>query len=186
MSLRSAAAVLVVLAVTTVFAQESTPASAPAPGPAAVPQASPQPVPMRRWGRGTMAGKTSEPLNAPSLQQRVQDMQATVDAMHVALKKMQRKAAATSKDPMAKANLQMWDLMVGHLDKQLQQLKQAEASRAEMEARRAAMYKQAEVNSQGVARPAQQPTPPVGQAAVPAAPASAAPAAPPNSSASPN
>lgn len=41
-----------------------------------------------------------------------------------------------AKDPMVKANFGMWDLMVGQLDKQLQELKQAEASRQDMEARR--------------------------------------------------
>ena len=41
-----------------------------------------------------------------------------------------------AKDPMVKANFEKWDLMVGQLDKQLQGLKQAEASRQEMEVRR--------------------------------------------------
>lgn len=57
---------------------------------------------------------------------------------------------------MVKANLEMWDLMLGQLDKQLQELKLAEASRQDMEARRAAMYKQAEIKSQAAAKAAQQ------------------------------
>lgn len=176
MSLRSAAAAMVFLAVTTVFAQENAPASAQAPTPAAVPQVRQQPTPMRQWGHGGMKGKQSQPGTAPSLQQRIQELQSTLDKMHAGLKRMQGKAAVSAKDPVEKANLQMWELMVGQLDKQLQELKQAEASREDMEARRAAMYKQAEVNSQAAAHAAQQRMFPQQTAPAPAqAPAPAAP-----------
>ena len=185
MSLRSGAAAILFLAVTTVFAQENAPASAQAPAPPAAPQMRQQPSPMRRWGHGGMSGKQSQPVTGPSLQQRVQELQSTLDKMHAALKRMQGKTAASTKDPMEKANLQMWELMVGQLDKQLQELKQAEASREDMEARRAAMYKQAEIKSQAAAHAAQQAMfpqqstgAPAGQAAAPGSPAPAATQAP--------
>jgi hypothetical protein len=201
MSLRRAAAAFVVLAVTAVFGQENAPASAPAEAPAAASQPTQRPTVMRRWGKNTVANKqpAAGPVNAPSLQQHVQDMQATVDKMHEVLTRMQKKTVASAKDPVAKANLQMWQLMVAQLDKQLQDLKLAEASRQEMEVRRQAMYKQAEVKSQAAARAGQQAmfsqqptgtvtTPPAGQGAGAQAPAvqTAAPVAAPNASANPS
>ena len=158
MSLRIAAtAAIFVLAVTTVFAQQSAPANTPVQAPAAAPQATPYPpTPMNRWPNSAMGRRQAGPVNPPSLQQRVQDLEATVDKMHLVLKKMQGKSAANAKDPAVKANLEMWNLMVGQLDKQLQELKQAEASRQDMEARRAAMYKQADIKSQAEAKAAQQ------------------------------
>ena len=158
MSLRIAGtAFIFVLAVTTLFAQESAPANPPVQAPAAVPQATPRPpMPMNRWPNSAMGRRQAGPVNPPSLQQRVEDLAATLDKMHLVLKKMHTKAAANAKDPAVKANLEMWDLMVGQLDKQLQELKQAETSRQEMEARRAAMYKQADVKAQAEARAAQE------------------------------
>jgi hypothetical protein len=76
--------------------------------------------------------------------------------MHLVLKKMQGKSAANAKDPAVNANLEMWKLMVEQLDTELRELKQAEASRQDMEARRAAMYKQADIKSQAEAKAAQQ------------------------------
>jgi hypothetical protein len=130
-----------------------------------------------------MGNKQAGTVPQPSLSQRVQEMQSTVEKMHVVLKQMRAKTGATSKDPIVKANLEMWDLMVGQLEKQLQELKLAEANRADMDARRAAMYKQAEIKSQAAAGAAQsamfshQPTgsavatQPVGQSAGGQAPA---------------
>jgi len=158
MSLRIAGtAAIFVLAVTTVFAQESAPANPPAVAPAAAPPATNHPpMPMNRWANPAMGRRQAGPVNPPSLEQRVEDLAATVDKMHLVLKNMHTKSAASAKDPAVKANLEMWDLMVGQLDKQLQDLKQAEASRQDMEARRAAMYKQADIKSQAEAKAAQQ------------------------------
>jgi hypothetical protein len=197
MSLRPAAVAIVVLAVTTVFAQQSAPVSAPAAAPTAGSQGIQRPMPMRRWGKGAEASKQTGPVNPVSLQQRVQDLQSTVSKMRTVLKQMQGKSAASAKDPVAKANLQMWELMVSQLDKELEELKQAEASRVDMEARRAAMYKQAEIKSQAEARAAQQAMfskqPTGAPAATPASPSSTpaasqtpAPSAAPSTSASPN
>jgi peptidoglycan hydrolase CwlO-like protein len=146
-----------------------------------------------------MGNRQAGAVPQPSLSQRVQEMQSTVEKMHVVLKQMRAKTGATtSKDPIVKANLQMWGLMVDQLEKQLQELKLAEANRADMEARRAAMYKQAEIKSQAAAGAAQQPmfshqptgsavaTQPAGQNAGAQAPAaSQAPTQTPNT-ASPN
>ena len=158
MSRRSAgAAAMVVLTVTIAFAQQNPVVNAPAAGaPAAAPTPATQPTPMYRWGRNAMGNRQSGPVNAPSLQQRIQDLQATMDKMHVVLKQMHTKAAANPKDPIAKSNLEMWDLMIKQLDSQLQELKQAEASRADLETRRAAMYKQADIKSQGAPKAGQQ------------------------------
>jgi hypothetical protein len=103
-----------------------------------------------------MGNKQAGVVPQPSLSQRVQEMQSTVEKMHVVLKQMRAKTGATSKDPIVKANLEMWDLVVDQLEKQLQELKLAEANRADMETRRAAMYKQAEIKSQAAAGAAQQ------------------------------
>ena len=151
-------AAIFALAVTAAFAQENAPANAPVAAPAAAPQATPlPPMSIRRPGSAMAMGRRQAgPVNPPSLEERVQDLQATVDKMHLVLKKMQSKSAASAKDPAVKANLEMWDLMVGQLDTQLRELKQAETSRQEMEARRAAMYKQADIKAQAEAKAAQQ------------------------------
>jgi hypothetical protein len=150
MKLRSAAAVVVVLAVTTVLAQESSPASEPAPAP----QTIQGPLPTRHWGKGAMVKNQAGPVTPPALEQSVQDLEGTVNKMRAVLKQMQGKNAANGKDPIAKANLEMWELLVDHLDKQLQELRQTAAARADMEVRRAAMYKQAEAKSQAAAQAA--------------------------------
>ena len=134
MSWRNAAAI-VILAVTSGFAQDNAPASAPAATPGAASQASQQLTPMRRWGTNRPSG----PVNGPSLQQRIQDLQGTVDKMDALLMQMRKKTAGSAKDSVAKSNLEMWELIVQQLNKQLKDLKLAEASRADAEARRAAM-----------------------------------------------
>jgi len=149
MNLRIAA--IVVLAVTSAFGQEKAPAAAQA---AFAPQATHQPMPTQRWGNGARGNKQTAAVNAPSLQQRVQDLQGTADKMHVVLKQMHAKSASSPKDPIVKANLEMWDLMVKQLDEQLQDLKQAEARREDMETRRAALYKQADAKVEAEAQAA--------------------------------
>jgi len=148
MSLRIAA--IVVLAVTSAFGQENASAAAQA---AFAPQAT-QPMPTQRWGKSARENKQTAAVNSPSLQQRVQDLQGTADKMHIVLQQMHAKSASSAKDPMVKANLEMWDLMVKQLDEQLQELKQAEARRADMEVRRAALYKQADAKVEAEAQAA--------------------------------
>ncbi len=147
MNFRNTAAAILLLSVTTVLAQESAPISPP-PSPM-------RPMPTRRWGKGVIESKQPGPVTQPSLQAREQDLQRTVEKMHAVLQEMRTHAGVSAKDPMLKANREMWELMVAELDEQLEDLKQADARRADMEARRAAMYKQAEIKSQAAARAAQ-------------------------------
>jgi hypothetical protein len=133
-----------------------------------------------------------------SAHQRMEEMGATLTKMHALLKQMEAKnLASVTKDPSAKANLEMWVLMLGDLDKQYEQLRVATQAREGMEARRAAMYKQAEERAAVAAKNAKQNAAPAhdvpgvagqsGADASDATPATAqAPATPPASSTSPN
>jgi hypothetical protein len=93
-----------------------------------------------------------------AIHQRVDDMGSMLIKMHALLKQMQVKNKdGASKDPMIKANLEMWGLMLQDLDKQYTQLRLAARTREDMEARRAAMYKQAEAKSAAEAQQLQAP-----------------------------
>ncbi len=82
-------------------------------------------------------------------------MESTLTQMRLVLKKMHDKAAKSkTQDSLAKANLDMWELMVSHLDKELRELKVAMAAREDMEARRAALYKQADAKVEAEAQAA--------------------------------
>jgi hypothetical protein len=75
---------------------------------------------------------------------RMQEMESTLKQMHALLKQMRAKtASSTSKDPLVKANLEMWQLMLGQLDKQFDELRTTTLARQNLNARRAALYKQA-------------------------------------------
>jgi hypothetical protein len=82
-----------------------------------------------------------------AMHQRVEDMGNTLAKMHSLLKEMQAKNKALAKDPMTRANLEMWGLMLQDLDKQYEQLRTATRTREDMEARRAALYRQAEAKA---------------------------------------
>ena len=78
--------------------------------------------------------------------------------MHLLLKQMQASSGVrNSRDPMPKANLEMWGLMLQQLDKQFDQVKVAAREREDLEARRSAMYKQAQEKAAQAARGAQAP-----------------------------
>ena len=108
----------------------------------------------------------------------LQDMGATITKMQALLKQMRSHA---TKDPVAKANLDMWTLMLDQLDKQYEQMRVAAQQRADFEARRAALYRQADQRAAEAAKKAQE----AAKAAEPA-PASPQTATPPASSTSPN
>lgn len=144
MKLRSAA-VLLIVAATGVWAQTAAPAR-----------------PLAGRQRTVMAtstdadSKTAEMRAKASVNQRVQEMETTLTKMHLLLKQMQASSAVkNSKDPMAKANLEMWALMLQQLDKQFDQVKVAAREREDLEARRSAMYKQAQEKAAQSARNAQ-------------------------------
>ena len=149
MRFRHAAGAIVILVVTTAMAQTTSPAPT-VPGGTEV---------MQRQGvagrRGLPGNQTRGPQAPAPLRQRVQDLENTLSQMHLVLKQMQDKAAKSkAQDALAKANLDMWTLMVGHLDKELQDLKVAVAQREDMEARRAALYKQADAKTEAQAEAA--------------------------------
>lgn len=114
---------------------------------------------MQRQGyAGRRAPSAKQPRGVPvqtSLRERVQDMERTLTQMRLVLTKMHDKAAKSkTQDSLAKANLDMWELMVSHLDKELRELKDAAAAREDMEARRAALYKQADAKAEAEAQAA--------------------------------
>ena len=135
----------VAVAITLFLAAAAAWAQSPAPSPAARP-----PVIagdpnssgrlMSRFGRNRNSG-AAEPQLAS--RERVQEMQNTLNDMHALLKQMQAKnASSRSKDPVAKANLEMWELLLAHLDREFNQL-QATLVREGLESRRTALYNQA-------------------------------------------
>jgi hypothetical protein len=142
MKLRSAAALLIV-ASTVVWAQSAA-------------------KPLSGRQRTVMAtttdadSKTAEMRAKAAMNQRVQEMETTLGRMHLLLKQMQANAAAkSSKDPITKANLEMWGLMIQQLDKQFDQVKVAAREREDLDARRSAMYKQAQEKAALAAKNAQ-------------------------------
>ena len=147
MIFRSATRVVVVLAATAAFAQSAQPGTTPS-----------API-LNRPGlttRTNPAGnKTADPQGLAAMRERVGGMESTLSQMRVVLKQMQAKAAKSkTPDSLTKANLDMWDLMVGHLDKELQQMRMTLAAREDLEARRAALYKQADAKTEAAAQAA--------------------------------
>lgn len=149
MMFRNAARAIVILAVTTAMAQTTSPAPT-VPGGTEVTQR------QGFAGRRGLPGNQTRGSQAPApLRQRVQEMENTLSQMHLVLKQMQDKAAKSKgQDALAKANLDLWKLMVGHLDEELQELRVAVAAREDMEARRAALYKQADAKAEAEAQAA--------------------------------
>jgi hypothetical protein len=106
--------------------------------------------------RGPVGNKTADPQGLVAMRERVEDMENTLSRMRVVLRQMQAKAAkSNAPDSLSKANLDMWGLMVGHLDKELQQMRVTLAAREDLETRRAALYRQADAKAQAEAQAAQ-------------------------------
>ena len=171
MSLRNVTAAFVVLAATTVWAQEAPTAGAM---PAAAVN-SRRPIPGNRrvispFGNSKAAGDQ----NAVTLHQKMLELDGTLRQMHSVAQLMHSKAASSGKESLAKENVAMWDLMLSHLDKQFEELKAAAAARDELEIRRAALYKQAD--EKAAAEAAKGAT--ASQPATPGAPAQVPPAQP--------
>ena len=140
MMFRNATRVIVVLAATAALGQSAQPGTT-----AGEPILNRQ-APAAR--RGPVANKAAEAQGTAGLRERVGDMESTLSQMHLVLKQMHAKAAKSkATDSLTKANLDLWELMAGHLDKELQQLRLALAAREDLEARRAALYKQADANA---------------------------------------
>ena len=169
MMLRNSAAVLVMFAAVTMWGQS----------PASPLAARRQPVVATGNAEGVAAANRAK----AAANQNLQDMGATITKMQDLLKKMRSHTTAT-KDPMAKANLEMWTLMVDQLDKQYEQMRLAARQREEMEARRAALYKQADERAAEAAKKAQEAArEAAAEASKQAAPTTATPASPQTSAA---
>jgi peptidoglycan hydrolase CwlO-like protein len=147
MIFRSAIRVLVVLAATAALAQSAQPGTTPS-----APILNPQSLAGRK---APVGNKTADPQGLAAIHERVEDMESTLSQMRVVLKQMKAKAAkSNASDSLTKANLDMWELMVGHLDKELQQMRLTLAARQDLEARRAALYKQADAKAEAAAQAA--------------------------------
>ena len=147
MIFRSVTRVVVVLAATAALAQSAQPGTTPS-----------EPI-LNRQGptgrRGPVANKTADPQGLAAMREQIGDMESTLSQMRGVLRQMHAKAT-TSKgtDSLTKANLDMWELMVGHLDKELHQMRLTLAAREDWEARRAALYKQADAKAEAAAQAA--------------------------------
>ena len=151
---QNATRVIMALAVTTVLAQGTPPATAGSPQ-AAVPGGNDVMQMQGYAGRRAPSAKQSRGVPVQtSLRERVHDMESTLGQMRLVLKKMHDEAKSKTQDSLAKANLDMWELMVSHLDKELRELKIAMEAREDMEARRAALYKQADAKAEAEAQAA--------------------------------
>lgn len=147
MIFRSATRIIVVLAATAALAQSAQPGTTPG-----APILNQQGLTGRR---GPLGNKTADPQGLVAMREQVEDMENTLSRMRVVLRQMQAKAAkSNATDSLSKANLDMWELMVGHLDKELQQMRVTLAARQDLEARRAALYKQADAKAEAAAQAA--------------------------------
>lgn len=170
MSAKLLAAMAMFLGATSVWAQSPGPGAAPADSQApVVGNANSNAGVIGRPMRGRWAGVATQ----AAARQRLQELETTLKSMHALLKKMQAKAASSkTKDSAATANLEMWELMLAHLDKQFDQLRAAALEREDLEARRAALYNQANSKAakeaQDATRPVTGQTPP--SSTVPPAP----------------
>jgi len=181
MTLRSSIAVLVVLAAAALWGQT------------AGPEASRRPTVMASPNSEAQIASARAKAQAES-KQHVDDMGATLTKMHNLLKQMQAKTAATaSKDSVAKANLEMWSMMLDQLDKEYAQMVTAQKAREELEARRLSLYKQADDRAAAAAAAARaqqakaaEQAKSAKQASTPAAETTPAPAATPSTTSSPN
>ena len=182
MTLRSSIAALVVLAATASWGQNS-----------AAPVASRRPTVMASPNSDAQIASARAKAQAES-KQHVDDLGATLTKMHTLLKQMQAKTAATaSKDSVAKANLEMWSMMLDQLDKEYAQMVTAQKAREEMEARRLSLYKQADDRAAAAAAAARAQQAKAAEqmksaspASTPAAETTPAPAATPSTTSSPN
>jgi peptidoglycan hydrolase CwlO-like protein len=147
MTFRSATRVIVVLAATAALAQSAQPGTTPG-APILNRSAAIQNRQSLAGRRGPVGNTTADPQSPAAMRERVQDMESTLSQMRVVLKQMHAKTAKSkATDSLTKANLDMWELMVGQLDKELQQLRETLAAREDLEARRAALYKQADAKA---------------------------------------
>jgi peptidoglycan hydrolase CwlO-like protein len=140
MKASSAAASILILSAATVWAQSTSSGTASA---GMAPASGRRPVASRMVMASSPENRMTSVQTATALK-RMQEMENTLNQMHALLKEMHTKATSrSSKDQLAKANLDMWELMLAHLDKQFEELRAATLARQDLDARRANLYKQA-------------------------------------------
>src|ERR1700746_2201633 len=106
MLFRNTSRVLVILASTAALGQSANPGTTPSD-----PMLNRQSLTARR---GPVGSKTADPQGLVAMRERVEDMQRTLSKMRVVLTQMHAKAAKSKPlDSLTKANLDMWELMVG-------------------------------------------------------------------------
>jgi len=120
MSRKVVMTIAMLLAAASAWAQ--SPATAPCPT-ATPPVIAPDPnistSVISRFDRNRNAGAVQAQL-AP--RERLQEMESTLNGMHALLKQIQAEnASSPSKCPIARANLEVWELLLSHLDKEFQQ-----------------------------------------------------------------
>jgi hypothetical protein len=98
-----------------------------------------------------MIGATTKPQNAgSSFDTRIAEMESCVTQMHAVLKQMESKTAA-AKGPTATAEeIQMWKLLLGHLDRTLAAARVTELQRSAMYQKARGEQIQGNTASQGV------------------------------------
>jgi len=147
---RSAIRVIVILASTAVLAQSGQPGTTPG-APILDRQGLDRQGPARQGAarrKGAGGSKTADPQGLAAMRKQVEDMESTLSRMRGVLKQMHASAGKTKvTDSLTKTNLDLWELMVGQVDKELQQLHLALAERQDLEARRADLYRQADAKA---------------------------------------
>ena len=77
-----------------------------------------------------------------------------MEKMHLLLAELRTRADASPRDTSARTNLRMWELLVSHLDNDLKEMQISMVAREDLEARRAALYRQADAKAQAEAEAA--------------------------------
>ncbi|HLV88261.1 MAG TPA: hypothetical protein VKV39_14845 [Candidatus Sulfotelmatobacter sp.] len=145
MKFLSLTTIFVILAGTTALAQSAQPGTTKA---APILNLQSQPGQNLAGRRGPASKRAVDPLGLTAMREQVSDMATTVSQMHALLQQMHAKAAASkATSSLSKVNLDLWDSVVGQLDKELQHLRVDLAVREDMEVRRADLYRQADANA---------------------------------------
>lgn len=137
MRLRTITLGIALLSATVLWAQD-TASQAPVAGSA--PTLSPGTAPVSR-ARNAFRNRTMMPaprraLSAdPAFAARLEDMQDTLTKLHALLKQMQSQAGSSKRQTVAAENIQMWELLLGHLDRTLAQARMTAIQRSVMDQR---------------------------------------------------
>jgi TolA-binding protein len=137
--------ITLLLAAAGAWAQSPAPTSSLAATPSVIsPDPNISPRVISGFGRYRNAGAAQAQLAA---RERLQETQSRLNDMRASLKRMEAEyASSPSKCPISRANLEVYELLLRHLDKEFQ-VQVATAARTGGEVRRAALYNQAFINA---------------------------------------